>query len=127
MLDSRIVTSPCAGAPDRRGSLLWTFTARILPKTFTSGTCAKAVPGGYFASGALSMLLGADRFGLVVRGQFGRQIDLTGEILAALDGVWFAGHGIFENRAFEGVLCRRLATRRLCDRPLNGQANVVVL
>src|SRR5580700_10184376 len=121
MLDNRIVMSPCAGAPVRRSSLLRTFTARIPLKTFTSGICQKgSLPGGYFASGARAMLLGADRFGLIFRRQLGRQIDLTGEIFATLDRMGRAGHRIFEDGALERFLFRQCAASRSCDRPLHG-------
>src|SRR5579871_324025 len=107
MSESRIVTSPCGGTPVRRGSSLRTFTARIPLARSTSDLADEAMSRRPFASGTCAMLLGADRFGLSLRRQLGGQIDLAGEILAALDRMRRAGHGIFEDGALERLRCRR--------------------
>src|SRR4029077_14082763 len=83
-------------------------------------------PGGLPAPGARLASLAVDSLGLLFRRQLGRQIDRTGEIGTALDGMWIAGHGIFEDWPLEDLLCRWLAARGSCDRPLHGQANIVV-
>src|SRR5580693_3160767 len=120
MLDNRIVTPPCAGASVRRGSLLRTFTASIPLKTPTSSAARKDIPRRLILPPGRALLLGADRLGLFFRRQLGRQVDLPREILAALDRMGRAGHGIFEDGALECFLCRWRAASGGCDRPLYG-------
>src|ERR1700740_3006989 len=127
MFDSWMVTSPCGDAGAIRGVSLCAFTTAILLATVLSEICrVDRAPAAVLPPGHARLLLGADRLGLLVRGQLSRQIDLTGGILAALDRVRHAGHGIFEDRALEDFLFRRLAAGRSGDRPLHGEAHVVV-
>src|SRR6266704_433559 len=127
MLDSRIVTSPCGDASGTRGLLRSAFTTKDPPRVISIGHSSMGrAPEGILTPGARLTSLGVDRIGLLFCGKLGREIDRAREIRAALDRVWLAGHGIFEYRPLEGFLCRRLASGRRCDRPLHGQADIVV-